>query len=43
LTQTERDVISQKLTEERTDAALNTWLAESRKQVNIVYLDTELQ
>jgi parvulin-like peptidyl-prolyl isomerase len=43
LTQAKRDAISQKLTEERTDAALNTWLAEARKQVNIVYLDTELQ
>jgi parvulin-like peptidyl-prolyl isomerase len=43
LTQAKRDAISQKLTEERTDAALNTWLAESRKQINIVYLDTELQ
>jgi hypothetical protein len=43
LTQAKRDAISQKLTEERTDAALNTWLAEARKQINIVYLDTELQ
>ena len=43
LTQAKRDAISQKLTEERTDAALNSWLAESRKQVNIVYLDTDLR
>ncbi len=35
--------LSEMLIGERTDAALNSWLAESRKQVNIVYLDKELQ
>jgi hypothetical protein len=33
----------QSLTEQRTDAALESWLAESRKQVNIVYIDSSLQ
>ena len=35
--------LSERLEEERTDAALNSWLAESRKQVNIRYIDTSLQ
>ena len=39
----ERDKLSQVLLEERTDAALDTWLAESRKQVNIVYIDSALR
>lgn len=39
----ERSKLSNILLEERTDASLNTWLAESRKQVNIRYLDTDLQ
>lgn len=38
-----RESIRQELTGERTDAALNAWLAESRRQVNIVYLDRSLQ
>jgi hypothetical protein len=40
---TPRESIRTALTEERTDTALNTWLAESRRQVNIVYLDKSLQ
>ena len=43
LDEAKRAGLSQKLSEERTDAALDAWLAESRKQVNIVYLDGELQ
>jgi hypothetical protein len=39
----ERAKLSQSLLEERTDAALDGWLAESRKRVNIVYLDPALQ
>jgi parvulin-like peptidyl-prolyl isomerase len=39
----QRAKISQDLLEERTDAALNSWLAESRKQINIVYIDSSLQ
>jgi hypothetical protein len=39
----ERGKLSQGLLAERTDAALNSWLAESRKQVNIVYIDSALQ
>jgi hypothetical protein len=35
--------LSEVLLEERTDVALNSWLAESRKQVNIVYIDSALQ
>jgi hypothetical protein len=31
------------LEEEHTDAALNSWLAESRKRVAIIYLDKTLQ
>lgn len=38
-----RESIRAALTEERTDAALSAWLAESRRQVNIVYLDKSLQ
>jgi DNA-binding transcriptional ArsR family regulator len=38
-----REPIRAELTEERTDAALSAWLAESRRQVNIVYLDKSLQ
>ena len=38
-----RDALRQKLLEEHTDSALTTWLAESRKQVNIVYVDKALQ
>jgi hypothetical protein len=40
---TPRESIRATLMEARTDAALNTWLAESRRQVNIVYLDKSLQ
>jgi hypothetical protein len=39
----ERARLSQVLLEQRTDAALDTWLAESRKQVNIVYIDSALR
>jgi len=39
----EKAKLSEMLIEERTDAALNSWLAESRKQVSIVYLDSALQ
>jgi hypothetical protein len=35
--------LSDALLEERTDAALNSWLAESRKQISIVYVDASLQ
>lgn len=35
--------VSEMLISQRTDAALNSWLAESRKQVNIVYLDKDLR
>jgi hypothetical protein len=35
--------LAEALMAERTDAALNGWLAESRKQFSIVYLDTALQ
>jgi hypothetical protein len=35
--------LAEVLVEDQTDAALNTWLAESRKQVNIRYLDSSLQ
>jgi DNA-binding transcriptional ArsR family regulator len=38
-----REPIRAELTEERTDAALSAWLAESRRQVNIVFLDKSLQ
>ena len=39
----EKAKLSEVLLEERTDAALNSWLAESRKQVNITYIDSALQ
>jgi hypothetical protein len=39
----EKAKIAEVLLEEGTDIALNSWLAESRKQVNIVYLDSTLQ
>jgi len=38
-----RESIRTTLMEARTDAALNAWLGESRRQVNIVYLDKTLQ
>ena len=38
-----REAIRTELTAQRTDAALNAWLAESRRQMNIVYLDRSLQ
>ncbi|HEY3940073.1 MAG TPA: hypothetical protein VGL97_21780 [Bryobacteraceae bacterium] len=38
-----RERIRSALLEERTGAALDAWLAESRTQVNIVYLDKALQ
>ncbi len=38
-----RESIRTTLMEARTDAALNAWLAESRRQINIVYLDKSLQ
>jgi hypothetical protein len=38
-----RDSLHAMLVEERTDAALNTWLAESRKRVRIIYLDKALE
>jgi len=40
---TPRESIRAMLREERTDAALNAWLAETRRQINIVYLDRSLQ
>jgi hypothetical protein len=40
---TPRESIRAMLSEERTDAALNAWLAETRRQINIVYLDKSLQ
>jgi hypothetical protein len=40
---TTRESIRTTLMEARTDAALNAWLAESRRQINIVYLDKSLQ
>jgi hypothetical protein len=43
LTEAKRASIGQRLSAERTDAALESWLAESRKQLNIVYLDAALQ
>lgn len=43
LDSSERAKLSQGLLAERTDAALNSWLAESRKQINIVYIDSALQ
>jgi hypothetical protein len=38
-----RESIGKALTEQRTDEALDAWLAESRKQVVIVYLDKSLE
>jgi parvulin-like peptidyl-prolyl isomerase len=38
-----REEIRQRLTDERTDQALNAWLEDARKQTNIVYLDKALQ
>jgi hypothetical protein len=38
-----RESIRKTLIEQRTDEILATWLEESRKQVNIVYLDRALQ
>lgn len=38
-----RESIRKTLIDERTDEVLNTWLEESRKQLNIVYLDKSLQ
>jgi hypothetical protein len=38
-----RESIRSALMEARTDAALNAWLAESRRQINVVYLDKSLQ
>lgn len=39
----EKERIRKTLIEERTDEALDTWLRESRKQVEIVYIDKSLQ
>lgn len=38
-----RESIRRTLAEQRTDEALDTWLAESRKQLSIVYLDKSLE
>lgn len=38
-----RERLRTELAEERTDAALNTWLTDSRKQLNIVFLDKSLE
>jgi hypothetical protein len=38
-----RNAVREALIEERTDQILATWLEESRKQVNIVFLDKALQ
>lgn len=38
-----KESIKQQLLDERTDQALDNWLEETRKQVNIVYLDKTLQ
>ncbi|HEX3681078.1 MAG TPA: hypothetical protein VHU83_00955 [Bryobacteraceae bacterium] len=38
-----REVIRRTLAEQRTDQALDAWLAESRKQLSIVYLDKSLE
>jgi hypothetical protein len=38
-----REALRAVLVEEQTDAALNTWLGESRKRVNIVYFDKALE
>lgn len=39
----QRKKLTEMLVEERTDAALNSWLAETRKQVDIRYIDTDLR
>jgi hypothetical protein len=41
--ETSRDALRAMLVEEQTDAALNTWLGESRKRVSIVYFDKALE
>lgn len=38
-----KEALRNKLLESRTDEALNAWLEESRKQVNIIYLDRALR
>jgi hypothetical protein len=38
-----REPLRMMLVEERTDAALNTWLGESRKRVRLIYLDKTLE
>lgn len=38
-----RESIRKALVEARTDEVLNTWLEESRKQVNIIYVDKALE
>jgi len=38
-----REPLRAMLLEERTDAALNTWLGESRKRVSIIYFDKTLE
>jgi hypothetical protein len=38
-----REPLRAMLAEEHTDAALNTWLGESRKRVNIIYFDKALE
>ena len=38
-----RDAVRKSLLETRTDEVLNGWLEESRKQVNIIYLEKDLQ
>ena len=38
-----RESLRAMLVEDHTDAALNTWLAESRKRVRLIYLDKTLQ
>lgn len=43
LDENERKKLTTILLGQRTDSALNSWLAESRKQVNIVYLDSALR
>ena len=40
--ESQREAIAKALAEERVDEALGTWLGETRKQVNIVYLDKSL-
>jgi len=41
--QASREPLRAMLVEERTDAALNTWLGESRKRVTIIYFDKALE